>query len=137
MRMNSKSLVILGIILMALVLTSGCIKQSEDPLSLEKVNFQLLIEANGEETSQSISVPKGTNALEAMKMLADVNYSTSAFGAFVTSINGIANTSDSYWLFWIEGKFAEKAIDAYSINGDTVVIWRFLDAEESKKFWGS
>ena len=122
---------------MALVLTSGCIKQSEDPLSLEKVNFQLLIEANGEETSQRISVPKGTNALEAMKMLADVNYSTSAFGAFVTSINGIANTSDSYWLFWIEGKFAEKAIDAYSINGDTVVIWRFLDAEESKKFWGS
>ena len=134
--MNSKSLAILGIILMALVLTSGCIKQNSSTTSAEKVNFQLLIEANGEETSQSISVPKGTNALEAMKMLADVNYSTSAFGAFVTSINGIANTSDSYWLFWIEGKFAEKAIDAYAINKDTVVIWRFLNAEESKKFWG-
>ena len=121
---------------MALVLTSGCIKQSEDPLSLEKVNFQLLIEANGTEITKSIDVNKGTNALEAMKMLADVNYSTSAFGAFINSINGISNTADSYWLFWIDRTFAEKAIDAYAINKDTVVIWRFLNAEESKKFWG-
>lgn len=124
---------------MALVLTSGCIRQSEGSGSATagKANFQLLIEANGKETSQSIDVNRGTNALEAMKMLADVNYSTSAFGAFVTSINGTPNTADSYWLFWIDGNFAEKAIDAYAINRDTVVIWRFLGAEESRKFWGS
>ena len=96
----------------------------------------MLIEANGTEITKSIDVNKGTNALEAMKMLADVNYSTSAFGAFINSINGISNTADSYWLFWIDGTFAEKAIDAYAINKDTVVIWRFLNAEESKKFWG-
>ena len=121
---------------MALVLTSGCIKQNSSTTSAEKVNFQLLIEANGTEITKSIDVNKGTNALEAMKMLADVNYSTSAFGAFINSINGISNTADSYWLFWIDGTFAEKAIDAYAINKDTVVIWRFLNAEESKKFWG-
>ena len=122
---------------MALVLTSGCIRQNSSTTSAEKVNFQLLIEANGTEITKSIDVNKGTNALEAMELLADVNYSTSAFGAFVTSINGIVNTSDSYWLFWIDGNFAEKAIDAYIVNKDTVVIWRFLGAEESKKFWGS
>jgi len=121
---------------MALVLTSGCIRQNSSTTSAEKVNFQLLIEANGTEITKSIDVNKGTNALEAMKMLADVNYSTSAFGAFINSINGISNTADSYWLFWIDGTFAEKAIDAYAINKDTVVIWRFLNAEESKKFWG-
>lgn len=122
---------------MALVLTSGCIRQSDSSaINLEKVNFQLIIEANGEEASQSIDVAKGTNAFEAMKMLADVNYSTSAFGVFINSINGISNTADTYWLFWIDGKFAEKAIDAYSVEKDTVVIWRFLGAEESKKFWG-
>ncbi len=124
---------------MALVLTSGCIRQNDSSADANaaKVNFQLLIEANGKETSQGIDVAKGTNAFEAMKMLADVNYSTSAFGVFVTSVNGIANTADSYWLFWIDGKFAEKAIDAYAIEKDTVVIWRFLSAEESKKFWAS
>ncbi len=122
---------------MALVLTSGCIKQSDSSADTNaaKVNFQLLIEANGKETTQSIDVAKGTNALEAMKLLADVNYSTSAFGAFVSSINGISNTADTYWLFWIDGNFADKAIDAYAINRDTVVIWRFLSAEESKEFW--
>ena len=44
-------------------------------------------------------------------------------GAFVKSIDGVENTSESFWQFWLNGEYGQVAMDQQEIkDGDLVEI---------------
>jgi len=44
-------------------------------------------------------------------------------GAFVKSIDGVGNTSESFWQFWLNGEYGQVAMDQQEIkDGDLVEI---------------
>lgn len=44
-------------------------------------------------------------------------------GAFVKSVDGVANTSESFWQFWVNGEYGQVAMDQQEIkDGDLVEI---------------
>jgi hypothetical protein len=44
-------------------------------------------------------------------------------GAFVKSINGLENTNERFWQFWVNGEYGQVAMDQQEIkNGDIVEV---------------
>ena len=73
---------------------------------------------------KTITVEKGANAFEEMKKIAAVETQMSAYGAFVTSINGVAPTEKQYWALYVDGQMSEKGIDAITLEKGTAIEWR-------------
>ncbi len=81
---------------------------------------------------EEIQVNKGTNGLEATIQVANnVEYQSSAFGVFVTSIGGVESDSEHYWALYVNGEYANKAIDKYILNEDTAITWKLEKISES------
>ncbi|MFH1896406.1 MAG: DUF4430 domain-containing protein [bacterium] len=60
----------------------------------------------------------------------EINYSDSEFGVFVKAIAGVENTTEKFWQFWVNNKFADKAADRYELkNGDIIVEWKFIRSQ--------
>lgn len=86
-------------------------------------------------TAQTIETPKnnnisysgtdGKNALEILKEKHQVSSSSSDFGAFVTAIDGTTNTSDTFWMFYINGKSASVASDKYVTKAGDQIEWKY------------
>lgn len=92
-------------------------------------------ESSKKVTAQTAETPKnnnisyagtdGKNALEILKENHQVNSSSSDFGAFVSEIDGIANTSDTFWMFYINGKLAPVASDKYIAKSGDQFEWKY------------
>jgi hypothetical protein len=55
----------------------------------------------------------------------EVNYNPprGEMGAFVKSINGLENTNERFWQFWVNGEYGQVAMDQQEIkDGDLVEI---------------
>ena len=120
---------------MAITLLSlGCTSQSEtvDQEPRSAVGFTLKVyDAEGEAlVNQFGMAEKGMTALEAMESLVPVEYTSSTYGAFVTNINGVSTGSGHYWALYIDGEYADRAIDAYNIEEDTVVEWKLEELQD-------
>lgn len=77
----------------------------------------------------TIAVPEGSSALDALQEVTpDVVVDNGQFGAFVASINGLANGTagaQSGWTYTLNGDYvAESAADCILNDGDTV-SWEF------------
>jgi hypothetical protein len=64
-------------------------------------------------------------ALELLQKSHQVEVTESSIGTFVKSIDGISQTENAYWLYYIDGQPGEVAADkAVTKNGQTVE-WRY------------
>jgi len=50
-------------------------------------------------------------------------------GAFVKSIDGVENTSESFWQFWLNGEYGQVAMDQQEIKGGDLVEIKFRGFE--------
>jgi len=65
------------------------------------------------------------NALTILKDTNKVETQDSSYGVFVDSINGQANTNDSFWIFYTNGQMATVAPDQYTCKDGDKIEWRF------------
>ncbi len=84
---------------------------------------------------ESISVSEDANAFSAFMRVAqqyglDMNmtYYESFGGWFVNGINGINNTTEQYWHFWVNSEAATVGISGYVLSEDDVIELGFDDA---------
>lgn len=105
---------------MALALLSGCLEQTKLENNAQTVQaYFSAVKDNEMIVDKTISVENGTNALEAMQEVAEVGYKEYAgMGALVTSINGIESSDEYYWALYVDGKYADKGISAYTVEND-------------------
>lgn len=81
----------------------------------------------------AISIEKGKNALEAVKQTADVKTKTYiGMGSLITAINGLQPDTEHYWALYVDGKYADKSIDAYIIDKDTSIEIKLEKIDFSK-----
>lgn len=67
----------------------------------------------------------GKNVLELLKKDHQVEFTESANGALINSIDGVNGTDKEFWLYDINGKPGEVAADkAITKNGDTIT-WKY------------
>ena len=76
-------------------------------------------------------VPLDINLLRATEFIADIEYSTSEFGAFVTKIEGIGGDANMFWLWFYydaaEGGWAygPSAADLWTLHDGDIVAWEY------------
>jgi hypothetical protein len=76
-------------------------------------------------------VPLDVNLLRALELLAEIEFSTSEFGAFVTKVDGVGDDSTKYWLWFYfdtEGEswaYGPSAADFWVLHDGDVVAWEY------------
>jgi len=75
---------------------------------------------------------EGATALNALLLVARVEYKVYPFGVFVESINGVKNSKElnMWWLYYVrqpggEEKMPEVGADQYKLKTGETVIWRY------------
>jgi len=108
-----------------LLLTSGCVQQTQKQAS-EKATVSLkYTDAKGTTIlEKSFKVAKGTNAFDAIKENVALGYKMYNAGAFVESIGGIKPPKGYYLALYINGKYADKGISSQVIEKDTIIEWK-------------
>lgn len=72
---------------------------------------------------------EGKNAFELLQKEHRVSFQTSEFGVFVTEIDGVKNTSDTFWMYYVNGKLAPVAADKYVTKKGDKIEWRYEKAK--------
>lgn len=92
---------------------------------------------NGTENWHNETVIAGSTAFEALLTVTkNVEYQTTAYGVFVTAINGVKNVAETsasghawLWYYWdtTASKWTDllKAADAYILRPNDSVTWRY------------
>jgi hypothetical protein len=76
-------------------------------------------------------VPLDINLLKALELLADIEYTTSEFGAFVTEVDGVGVDPTNYWLWFYYDTEAESwtygpsAADFWVLHDGDIVAWEY------------
>lgn len=91
--------------------------------SLEKpqaVNQQVI-------AAQAISYDgqDGKTALELLKTRATIETQDFSVGIYVTSINGVQNSQDHYWMFYLNGELSSVGADQYVTKSSDKIEWRY------------
>lgn len=67
----------------------------------------------------------GKTALELLKASHEVKAEDSSMGSFVTSIDGTENTTDTYWMFYVNDQLSSVSADKYQSKNTDKIEWRF------------
>jgi hypothetical protein len=67
--------------------------------------------------SFTVEVPCGTSMLDALKSVSGIEVKRTKNGAFISSVEGI----DGYYLYEVDGRIVDKAVDDYRLRKDAVV----------------
>ena len=76
-------------------------------------------------------VPLDINLLKALVILAEVEYSTSEYGAFVAKVDGVGDDPTKSWLwFWYDTEaeswtYGPSAADLWVLHDGDVVAWEY------------
>lgn len=73
----------------------------------------------------------GKTGLEVLKSLTSVDASTSSYGEFVTSINGVkADAKVNYWSFYVNGAYANEGAGTYKSKDGEKLQWRLENLQQ-------
>jgi len=87
---------------------------------------------NGTKTwYNNTALPLGSTAFKAIQAIADVEYTESEFGAFVTSVNGVVGNTTHFWLYWgwdaenSEWIFPNVGASQYILHREDTIAWTY------------
>lgn len=94
---------------------------------LSQVNVVLDSDDGQVATFSGISAKTAFEALEKAAQFQNIDIKTKQydFGIFVEAINDKENTSEKSWLYYVNGKIADKAADKYEIQDGDIIEWRY------------
>lgn len=67
----------------------------------------------------------GKNALDLLKSKTQIQTQDSSIGIFVISINGVTNSEDHFWMFYVNGELAQVGPDQYITKNADKIEWRY------------
>lgn len=67
----------------------------------------------------------GKSAMDLLKDNTKVEYTDSATGVFITSINGIVNSNKEFWMYSVNGVDATVAADKYITKSGDQIKWEY------------
>ena len=77
-------------------------------------------------SSKTMTIANGTYVFDVLNGTHSVSYKDYAsLGKLVTSIDGVAQNSTSYWFYYVNGNFAQVAADKYVLYNDSAVLFKF------------
>ena len=53
----------------------------------------------------------------------------SGMGVFVEAIGDQKNSSDKYWQYWLNGKYAKVGASSQKVNSGDVIEWKFIKGQ--------
>ena len=113
----------------------GCVQQngksSEDAKNL---SVNVIINFGERNVSKTVSIAKGQTALAAFDEAAVLNKTSSKWGIFVSGIDGIdgnMNGNGKYWQYYVDGILAPVGADAYVLENDVALEFRYELPPES------
>ena len=68
---------------------------------------------------------EGQTALELLKINADVQTQDSSLGTFVTAIDGVSNSEDHFWIYYVNGEMGTVGADQYTTKSTDKIEWRY------------
>lgn len=96
------------------------------------VSVQVVVEdATGDEATELdaviAEVPEGGTVLDALAA-SGIEYESedSEYGAFVTSIAGVAGTDSTGWVYTVNGEEIMESADAHVVEGGDVITWSLI-----------
>ena len=78
-------------------------------------------------------LPLDINLLKALELLADIEYTTGEYGAFVEEVNGGGDDSTKFWYwFYLDSEtgawvLGPSAADSWLLHDGDVVSWKYSD----------
>lgn len=140
-------ILVVVVLLWAVVATSLAVELYQENLylrrSLESLNESTITVSIGFDYGNGTVVwhngtlvPRGASLLSATVLLANVDYKTGKFGAYVVSINGVGeklvSKSEGFsWMWYVYDPEKRKlvagpvAADKYVLKGGDIVLWRY------------
>lgn len=88
--------------------------------------------------SYSVNVKEYTTGYEAMQKLASTTAFTfkatynSGLGYFIDEINGVPNTSRTFWIYYVNGKEATVGISMYIMKPGDSINWRYENSNKQE-----
>ena len=84
-------------------------------------------EGQTQEQAKTVSYEgvEGKTALEILKETHQVEGQDSDFGTFVTSIDNTQNSSDTFWMFYVNGTLSGVAADKYTTKAGDKIEWKY------------
>ena len=81
--------------------------------------------------SGAVELPEGATALDALQALGvEAVVEDSSYGAYVSSINGVAGEGMTGWTFAINGEMPSVSADQAEVQPGDAVEWTFIDMSE-------
>jgi len=129
--------IILGIIaFLAVYLLLGAYFNFTKPKNIEiqkeeSIN-QIQTTLNVLDKTYDISIEAGTSVYQAMQKLQNNNSENFSFhgqeyqslGFFVDKINGIKNSPDKYWIYYINNQKASVGVSKYILKSGDIITWK-------------
>lgn len=73
---------------------------------------------------------KGKNVLQLLQKDHQVEVSESEFGSFVLSINGMENSENAFWFYYVNDKMGDVAADKFKTKDSDKVEWRLESLDQ-------
>lgn len=73
--------------------------------------------------SFSMTAADSASVLAVLEQHHDIEYKSSAMGAFVTEIDGIKNADSGYWTYKVNDTAPQVAADKYMVTAGDTIVW--------------
>lgn len=115
---NSSRGKLLFLLIVSLLLVSGCGKQSEgekaasteEPVNRDSIVLEMVAE-------DSLTV------FEILQENHTVDFKSSLMGIFVRAIDSLEHSSNAYWLYSVNGEMPKTACDKYVASAGDTIRW--------------
>ena len=96
---------------------------STNTQQVEREQSRLSITADGREVRHEGEA--GKTALATLRKLTTVETTESAYGEFVSSIQGVAaDSSKEFWAFYVNGNVASEGAGTYTARAGDTITWK-------------
>ena len=131
MKKNIIVYLLLGLAVLLFILSYFAGRQGDIKIP-EKEQADLIktsLSVNGQ--TYQTEVPAGATVYDMLALLASTTKLTfhaslfSGIGYFVDEINGVKNTLNTYWFYYINNASADVGISSYVLKPDDNITWKF------------
>lgn len=129
MAMKMKSILVLFVSVALVVTFVGCLEPGVEGGGMIPVVLRVVYD-HGNSTVRT-SVFNGTTVFDLLNSSYDITYSMyPEWGAFIESIEGVANTDETFWMYYINGSEAPVGVSLYRITESVEIEFRYQIAPE-------
>lgn len=78
---------------------------------------------------------KGSSVFDALNTTFIVGFSSfKNLGKFITSIDGVNQTGDRYWIYFVDGSLAPVSADNYVLINNSTIKFMYVDSKTAMRY---